>query len=115
MSSNVRGTAEAVTTYSAAGDYETVAAGQSDQALGATGAKGDWLAGLLIVPGEKDAGAVSIKDGSGSAISIFAGGGTTALVDLTPIYVPLNMLSTAGAWSVTTGANVSVVAVGRFT
>ena len=110
----ISGTTQAVTAYDAVrGSYETVAASQTDQVLGATGAAGDWLASLLIVPATTGAGAVSIKDGSGSSITVFTSGGT--LADLKPISVPLNIQSTAGAWSVTTGANVSVVAIGRFT
>lgn len=94
------------------GDYETVAAGQSDQSLGATGAAGDWLRGLLIVPGTTSAGTVSIKDGAGGAINVFV---TGTLADLKPIWVPLWIKSTGGAWKVTTGADVTVIAVGNFT
>lgn len=97
------------------GEYETVAASQTDQVLGATGASGDYLAGVLIIPGTAGCGAVSIKDGSGSAISIFAGGGTTALPTLAPIFVPLGIYSTGGAWKLTTGANVTAIGIGDFT
>jgi hypothetical protein len=97
------------------GNYETVAASQTNQAIGAPGAAGDYLVGLLIVPATTAAGAVTIKDGSGSAISVFAGGGTIPLTTLIPFFVPLGMRSSTGAWAVTTGANVSVIAVGKFT
>jgi len=93
-------------------DYETVAASQTDQVLGVTGAVGDFLHKLIIVPATTGAGNVSIEDGSGSAISVFA---TGTLSDLTPITIELNIRSTGGAWSVTTGANVSVIAIGIFT
>lgn len=96
-------------------EYETVAAGQSNQALGATGAVGDFLASLLIVPAAAACGVVQIKDGSLTAITVFVGGGTVALPDLKPIEVPLNLVSVSGAWQVTTGANVSVIARGDFT
>ena len=46
--------------------------------------------------------------------SAFAGGGTTALTSLIPFFVPLGIRSASGPWSVTTGANVSVIAVGTF-
>jgi len=95
--------------------YETVAAGQTDQVLGGSGAAGDLLAGLLIVPATDAPGAVSIKDGTGSAITLFVGGGTYPLPSVIPFFVPLGILSSAGAWKVTTGADVSVVAVGSFT
>ena len=98
--------------YTHAGEYETVAASQTDQVLGAAGAKGDHLHGLLIVPATTAAGTCSIKDGSGGAINVFV---TGTLADLKPHWIPLGIRSATGAWSVTTGANVSVIAVGTFT
>jgi hypothetical protein len=95
-------------------EYETVAASQTDQAIGATGATGDFLSHLLVVPATTSPGAISIKDGGGAAISVFAGG-ASSISGLAPFTVPLGMTSRAGAWSVTTGANVSVIAVGNFT
>jgi hypothetical protein len=96
-------------------DYETIAASQTTQAMGATGAVGDYLAGVLIIPATTAAGAVSIKDGSNTAINIFVGGGTTALTIVTPFYVQIGAKSAVGAWQVTTGANVSAIAFGNFT
>lgn len=95
-------------------DWETVAASQTDQVIGATGAAGDLLAAVVIVPGTTSPGAVSIKDGGGSAITIFTGG-ATSVADLKPIRVDLGLRSVAGAWKVTTGANVTALAVGKFT
>jgi hypothetical protein len=94
------------------GQYEMVAASQTTQALGATGAAGDYLAGLLIVPATTGAGTVAIKDGSNTAINVFV---TGTLADLRPIWVPLGLYSVQGAWQITTGTNVSAIAVGRFT
>lgn len=98
-----------------AGEYETVAASQADQVLGTTGAVGDYLSHLLIIPATAAAGPVSIKDGTGAAITVFAGGATTALPTLAPIAVALGVRCNGAAWKVTTGANVSVIAVGNFT
>jgi len=95
-------------------EYETVAASQSAQVLGATGGIGDFLAGLLVVPATTSPGAISIQDGAGGAITLFAGG-ATSVSNLVPFYIPLNIKSLAGAWKVTTGANVSVIGVGNFT
>jgi hypothetical protein len=95
--------------------YETVAASATDQVLGGSGRQGDYLDGLLVVPATTAAGAVSIKDGSGSAITVFTGATVTALTTLIPFWIPIGANSAAGAWKVTTVANVSVVAVGRFT
>lgn len=99
-------------------NYEMVAASASAQIMGATGAQYDYLAGVLIVPGTAAAGAVSITDGNGSAIQIFAGGGTTALADLKPFMVPLGLYalaSTTAGWKITTGANVTAIGIGKFT
>lgn len=96
------------------GSYATVAAGQSDQTLGTTGASGDYLLGILIVPATTSPGAVSIKDGTGGAITIFTGGGTS-VSNLVPFMVPIGAFSTSGAWKVTTGSNVSAIGVGNFT
>ena len=93
-------------------DYETVAASQTDQVLGNTGATGDFLHKLIITVNTAATAATSIKDGGGSAIAIMPntpGGG----VGVYP--VELNIVSTAGAWKVTTGAGSTVLAIGRFT
>lgn len=95
-----------------AGEYETVAASQTDQVLGGAGAIGDRLDSLIITVGTAATAAVSIKDGSGSAIPIIPnspGGG------LGVYNVPLGLKSSAGGWSVTTGAGSTVVAIGDFT
>lgn len=99
----------------AASQYETVAASQTDQIMGATGAVGDYLAGVLIVPGTTGAGTVSIKDGNGSSINIFVAG---TLADLTPIYVPIGarcLAAVTPGWKITTGANVTAIGFGKFT
>lgn len=96
------------------GHYETVAASQTTQTLGATGATGDFLSGVLVVPATTSPGNVQIKDGAGSAITVFTGG-ASSVSNLVPFFIPLGMYSTAGAWQVTTGANVSAIGIGRFT
>ena len=94
--------------------YETVAAGQTAQVLGGTGAVGDVLEGLLIIPGTTGPGAVAILDGS-TSITVFTGG-ETSVSGLAPFWVNLGRIkSISGAWKVTTGANVTAIAVGRFT
>ena len=95
-------------------EYETVAASQTDQTLGATGAAGDYLASLLVVPATTSPGAVSIKDGSGSAITVFTGG-ASSVSNLVPFTVAIGAKSLSGAWKVTTGASVSVIGLGDFT
>jgi hypothetical protein len=95
------------------GEYETVAASQTAQVLGATGATGDYLAGLLIIPATTSPDAVSILDNA-TSITVFAGG-ASSVSDLKPFFLPLRMKSVSGAWKVTTGANVSCIGIGNFT
>lgn len=92
-------------------DYELVAAGQTAQVCGATGAAGDILEKVIIVPETTAAGTVAIKDGSDSAINIFV---TGTLADLSTITVPINARSRAGAWQISTGTNVHAICIGRF-
>lgn len=98
---------------SAGTDYEVVAASQTDAILGASGAINDLINGLLVVPASTSPGAISIKDGSGSAVTVFTGG-ASSVSNLVPFFIPLNLRSKVGAWKVTTGASVSVVGVGAF-
>ena len=91
-------------------NYETVAASQTGQVLGLIGAAGDFIERLIIRPATTSPGLVTILDGS-TSIPIMVAGTTT----IEPIVVELNMYSASGAWSVTTGTNVSVIAVGKFT
>lgn len=93
-----------------------VAASASATQLGSTGAVGDNLDGLLIIPATAAAGAVSVLWDGTNTRQVFAGGGTTALPTLAPFYVPLGFVSgNSGGFKVTTGTNVSVIGVGNFT
>lgn len=93
--------------------YETVAATQTAQVIGPTGAAGDYIKRLIIVPASVSPGAVALLDNA-TSINILPGG-TNSLTELKPIVVDLDMFSVSGAWKITTGANVSVIAVGVFT
>jgi len=98
-------------------DYETIAASQTDQILGpgtSTTKTRDYLKLLVIVPATTSPGNVLIQDGDDGEITIFTGG-ASSVATLDPIIVPIEAISVTGSWSVTTGANVSVLAVGRFT
>lgn len=95
-------------------NYKTVAASVAAQVLGTTGAIGDYLNGVLIVPATTSPGAVQIQDDSGTAITIFTGG-ATSVADLKPFFVPVSARSVAGAWKITTGAAVSAIGIGNFT
>ena len=94
-------------------EYETVAASQTDQVLGATGGTGDLINGILVIPATTAAGAITLKDNT-TAITVFTGG-TGSVSNLVPFLIPLGVRSVNGAWKLTTGANVSCIAVGDFT
>lgn len=95
------------------GDYETVAASQTAQALGATGATGDWISGILVVPATTSPGNVLLLDNA-TSITVFTGG-ATSVSNLVPFFIPLGMKSVSGAWKITTGASVSCIGIGNFT
>ena len=91
--------------------YETVAASQTAQVLGGDGAVGDYIDRLIIVVATAATGTVALLDLT-TSISIMPaspGGGIGVYT------VELKMTSKKGAWSITTGAGASVIAVGRFT
>lgn len=94
--------------YPYAYPYETVAASQTAQVLGGTGATGDYLHRLIVTVNTSLTGTVTILDNVTSIAIVPAN---------TPIGVysiEMNMRSNSGAWKVTTGAGASVVAVGIF-
>jgi hypothetical protein len=91
--------------------YETVAASQAAQVLGGSGAIGDFIERVVVVPTSTTAGAISLIDNA-TSIQIYAGG--TLGADLKPFEIPLGMKSVSGAWKLTTGAGVTAIAVGKF-
>jgi hypothetical protein len=94
-------------------EYETVAASQTAQVLGATGATGDFLSGILVIPATTSPGNVLLLDNA-TSITVFTGG-ATSVSNLVPFFIPLGMFSVSGAWKLTTGANVSCIGIGNFT
>jgi hypothetical protein len=94
-------------------EYETVAASQTAQTLGATGATGDYISGILVVPGTVNPGNVLLLDNA-TSITVFAGG-TNSVASLHPFFIPLGITSVSGAWKITTGANVTCIGIGNFT
>ena len=90
--------------------YETVAASQTAQVLGGTGAKGDYLHRLIISVNTVATATVTVLDGS-TSIPLLTGSAT-----LVPgVYsVEMNMAAATGPWKVTTGAGATVIGVGIF-
>ena len=93
-------------------DFETVAASQTDQVMGAVGAVGDRIERLIITSNTAASATVTLKDGAGASMPLLVGSATTPLGVFT---VQLGIYSVNGAWLVTTGAGATVVAIGRFT
>ena len=104
-----RGTEEVVL----GGDgYETVAASQTAQVLGSVGNVGDVISHLIITP-DPDTGTVGVVTllDDTTSIPIVASELTTGV----PFTVALGLRSKNGAWKITTGGNVTVIAAGKFT
>lgn len=88
--------------------YEHVAASQTNRILGGVGAKGDYLHRLVCTV-TTVASAVSVTDGALPSHSLIAVNTPIGVYD-----VELNINSANGAWKITTGAGVEVIAVGIF-
>jgi hypothetical protein len=94
-------------------NYEKVVASQTAQVLGSTGAVGDILARLVIIPASISPGSVALLDNATST-TVFPGG-ASSLSNLQPFTIHIGAASLSGAWKITTGANVTVIAIGKFT
>lgn len=99
--------------------YVTVAASQTAATI--SSAEGAYLQRLVIIPATVSPGVVTLYDGTGTGqVTIMAfAGGANSVTELKPIVVELGIRSravgdTTHGFYVTTGANVSVIAVGLF-
>lgn len=90
-------------------EYETVAAGQTNQVLGLAGSVNDMFSRLVVDVATSLTSAVSIKDGANAAIEVIP-----ANTPVGPYTVELGIRSTNGPWQVTTQAGVSCIAIGQF-
>jgi hypothetical protein len=90
--------------------YEHVAASQTAHVLGGTGAVGDYLHRLICTVSTAGTSAVTILDGASSHTILPNGVGSGGGV----YNIEVNTASKNGAWKVTTGAGVEVLAVGIF-
>lgn len=90
--------------------YETVAASQTAQVLGGTGATGDYIDRLIITVNTAATAAVTLLDGATSiAVMPNSPGGGIGVYS-----IPIMAVSNTGPWKVTTGAGSTVIAVGIF-
>ena len=91
--------------------YETVAASQTAQPLGTTGAVGDYVHRLIISVVTAATAGVTLIDNATSIVVL-----TGAATVVPGVYsVEVNAVSASGAWKITTGAGATVIAVGIFT
>lgn len=96
-----------------ANEYEDVAAGQTAQVIGAGGTgPGQHISHIIVIPATTSPGAIALLDDSTST-TVFAGG-ANSVSNLVPFTIFLGCDSKNGPWKITTGANVSVRAVGDF-
>jgi hypothetical protein len=90
--------------------YETVAASQTAQVLGGAGKAGDYLHRLVVTVNTAATSTVTLTDGVTAIPIVPANVGSGVGV----LNIELNMASLTTGWKVTTGAGVTVVAVGQF-
>jgi len=88
--------------------YETVAASQTAQVLGQSGATGDTIIRLIVTVNTTASSTVTILDNA-TSIAIMP-----ALTPVGVYSIDLGVQSVSGPWKVTTGAGATVVAVGNF-
>lgn len=89
--------------------YETVAASQTAQVLGVTGAKGDYLDRIIVSVATSATGTCSINDGGGTEIPL-----TAANTPIGVYVIKLGLRSQVGTWRVTTGAGATAIGIGEF-
>ena len=90
-----------------------IAASTTDSVIGSK--KGGIIQRIIIVPATTSPGAVSYKDGSGGAVRTIFTGGASSVADLKTIVVELGVRGAdVSGFRITTGAAVSVIAIGRF-
>jgi len=91
--------------------YEHVAASQTAQVLGGTGATGDYIHRLCCTVSTAATGNVILLDGTGFSHTILP---ALSGAGIGQYNIELNAISRSGPWKVTTGAGASVMAVGIF-
>jgi hypothetical protein len=94
--------------------YEHVTVSQTAQVLGGTGAVGDYLHRIICTVSTAATSLVQVVDGSGAGVLTHtilpnAVGGGVGVYN-----IEMNTVSANGAWKITTGAGVEVMAVGIF-
>lgn len=91
-------------------EYETVAVSQTDQVLGGVGAKGDFLAALIIETIAAPTASVTLTDGTTAIVIQTA----NAALAVGPKRIEIGARAKTGPWKISTGAGATVIAVGQF-
>lgn len=91
--------------------YQKIAASQTAKALGAVGGKaGDYLSHLVVSVDTAASASFSILDGGTTIYSAAASPGS----GIGNYIIPVGCSSVEGAWKITNGAGVTILAVGQF-
>jgi hypothetical protein len=91
-------------------NYEDVAASQTDQVMGSTGAIGDMLHSIFCTFSADPSTGVSVEDATGTNFIVINDPGAAANLNTGA----LDWRSAIGAWEVTTGTNTTCRVAGRF-
>ena len=91
--------------------YVACTAGNTTK-CGGNGTTGDFIDHVIIVPAAVNPGNVSIEDGNVAILIYQATGNLTSTESWS---IPVGAKSTVGAWSIINGANISSIAIGKFT
>lgn len=95
--------------------YETVAASQTAQVLGASGKTGDKIEKLIVTVATAATSTVSLLDNTGgSLITIPIAAANTPIGVYVVDFGPGGIAATSGGWKITTGAGATVLAIGQF-
>lgn len=90
--------------------YEVVAASDTTELVGTSGAVGNYISSITIVPETTSPGSVKIRDGSGgSDITLFTGGTLPSVASWTLDGTGACTNASNPGWYVSTGANVHVI------
>jgi len=92
--------------------YQYIAAGTSSNVGGYH--LGDYLAGIVIIPASLTCGGISVVDGGLTPRTIYQGGATASLSNLSSYTLALGFVSSNGGWSITCGSNVAAIVIGIF-
>ena len=98
-------------------DYEVIPAGSTDFELKGLGhgTIGDVLGNLILVPLDESTGAVTLKDGiAGPVYTLIVAvvGSAGFLLEIVPNTLIMSRKSQNGAWFITTGVDILVIAAG---